>query len=58
MCCVLNEGHPQNDSIARQLYYKSTLKREDLLDLGLARWNFYFRFGDGFEFMVQRLIEK
>lgn len=55
VCCNLNERRKENIDIIKYLHYNRKLEKEHLLDLGIARWNFYFRFADTFEFMLQRI---
>lgn len=53
--CVLNDKMKENEDCLKYLYFTGKLEKEHLLDLGIARWNFYTRFGDTYEFMLQRI---
>ena len=55
MCCVLKESSRENTELLRYLHYNNKLEKAHLLDLGLSRWNFYMKFGETFEFMLQRI---
>lgn len=54
-CCSLNEKSQENRKMLHSLYYHKKIEKNDLQELGLARWNFYFKFGDTFDFMIQRI---
>lgn len=55
MCVKIKENNRDNQTAMVQLYHNNKLEKQHLLDLGLCKWNFHFRFGETFEFMVQKL---
>ena len=55
ICCSLSDTHPENLEALKHLYNFDKLEKKHILDLGLAKWNFYMKFGKTFEFMLQRI---
>lgn len=54
-CCTINDLMEENYQILKYLHYNGRLEKNHLQDLGIAKWNFYLRFGNSYEVMLQKL---